>query len=184
MPSMGLSWLEGVAVVVSTVGIYLSLLVLLRVVGQRALASMSSFDFTAAVALGAIVGRVVLGATPTLGAGVLGLATLFGMQSLFGLLRRHPRLQATLNNPPILLMANGRVLHESMRRAHVVEDELREKLRLAGIRSYADVGCMVLERTGAVSVLRTGEPIAESLLADVHGASAVCWNCTGDEAAR
>lgn len=171
MPSLGVTLPEALAVVLSAVGIYMALLLLLRVVGQRAVASMSSFDFAAAVAIGAVMGRAILGSTPTLLAGVIGLATLFAMQVLFGLVRRGPRLQDALNNPPILLIAHGRLLRDNMRRAHVVEDELREQLRLSGVRRYEDVACMILERTGAVSVLLAGAPISQDLLADVHGAS-------------
>ncbi len=61
---LGLSWTDAATVVVSTVGIYLGFLVLLRIVGQRALAAMSSFDFAAAIALGAVMGRAILGYTP------------------------------------------------------------------------------------------------------------------------
>ena len=169
MTSLGVSWSQAGLVVVSTVGIYLAFLVLLRVVGQRALASMSSFDFAAAIAVGAVMGRSLLGYTPTLLAGVIGLTTLFALQVAFGLLRRTPRLQALMSNPPVVLLRDGRVLHHNLRAAHLIEDELREKLRLHGVRSYDDVACAVLERTGAMSVLRVGAPIAPELLADVHG---------------
>jgi uncharacterized membrane protein YcaP (DUF421 family) len=58
---LGLSWIEAAAVVVSTVAVYLAFLVLIRIVGQRAVAPMSSFDFAAATALGAVMGRTVRG---------------------------------------------------------------------------------------------------------------------------
>lgn len=173
MPDLGLTAEQAAAVVVSTVGIYVTFLVLLRVVGQRALASMSSFDFAAAIALGAVMGRVVLGHTPTLAAGMLGLATLFSLQALFGLVRRSPRADALVSNLPLLLMADGKLLEDNLRRAHVVENELRAKLRVAGIRRYDDVACVILERTGAVSVLRRGETIGAELLADVRGREAL-----------
>lgn len=47
-----LTWEEAASVVISTVGIYAAFLLLLRLVGQRALANLSSFDLAAAVALG------------------------------------------------------------------------------------------------------------------------------------
>lgn len=173
MTVLGVTWTQAGAVVVSALAIYVTLLVLLRVVGQRSLASMSSFDFAAAVAIGAVMGRAILGYSPTLLAGVIGLTTLFCVQVLFGLVRRSPRLQRALNTPPILLMAHGRLLPDNLRRAHVVEDELREKLRLSGVRCYEDVACMVLERTGAVSIIRSGQPIASDVVADVVGAEAL-----------
>ncbi len=170
---LGLSWTDAAAVVVSTIGIYLTFLVLIRIVGQRALATMSSFDFAAAVALGAVMGRVILGYTPTLLAGVIGLGTLFALQGLFGIVRRSPRADTVLSNQPLLVMADGRLLDENLRKAHIVENELREKLRLAGVRRYDDVALVILERTGAISVLRRGETIGPELVADVRGRDAL-----------
>jgi uncharacterized membrane protein YcaP (DUF421 family) len=166
---LGLSWMDTATVVVSTVGVYVGFLVLIRVVGQRALANMSSFDFAAAVALGAVMGRAVLGYTPTLLAALIGMTTLFALQGLFGLMRRNRRVDHALTNLPLLLMVEGRVLHDHLRRAHIVEDELRQKLRLAGVHRYSDVAAVILERTGAVSILRRGETIAAELVGDVEG---------------
>lgn len=168
-----LTWEEAASVVISTVGIYAAFLLLLRLVGQRALANLSSFDLAAAVALGAVMGRVVLGDTPTLPAGVIGLITLFALQAVFGVLRRSPRADAAMTNQPLLLMANGEVLRDNLRKAHIVEDELRGKLRLAGVRRYDDIASVILERTGAVSVLRQGEAISPELLSDVRGREAI-----------
>lgn len=173
MLRLGLTWGQAASVVISTIGIYLAFLVLIRVVGQRALASMSSFDFAATIALGAVMGRVVLGYTPTLLAGVIGLTTLFALQAGFGIIRRSPRADAVISNLPLLLMADGKLLDENLRRAHIVENELREKLRLSGVRRYDDVACVILERTGAISVLSRGETIGAELLADVRGSAAL-----------
>lgn len=173
MSDLAVTWSQAGTVVISTIGIYVTLIVLLRLVGQRALANMSSFDFAAAIALGAVTGRVVLGYTPTLLAGVIGLATLFALQSSFSLARRHHRIDSALSNLPLLLMADGQVLPGNLRRAHIVEDELRAKLRTAGVRSYTDVACVILERTGTISVLPRGAAISAELLADVRGREAI-----------
>jgi hypothetical protein len=129
---LGISWVDALAVVVSAVGVYVAFLVLVRIVGQRALAALSSFDFAAAITLGAVMGRAVLGYTPTLVAGVLGMSTLFALQSVFGILRRHRRVDRVLSNLPLLLLANGEVVPEHLQKAKISEDEVRQKLRLAG----------------------------------------------------
>lgn len=54
-------------------------------------------------------------------------------------------------------------------RPKIVEDELRQQLRLAGIHRYDEVAAVILERTGAISVLRRGETIAPELLTGVRG---------------
>jgi uncharacterized membrane protein YcaP (DUF421 family) len=166
---LGVTWTDAATVVVSTVCIYLAFLLLLRIVGQRAVAAMSSFDFAAAIAFGAVLGRTVLGYTPTLAAGLLGMVTLFALQAGFGVVRRNRHLDRALNNLPLLLMVNGAVLPDRLRKAKMVDDELRQKLRLAGVHSYDDVAAVILERTGAISVLRRGETIAPELLGDVRG---------------
>ena len=72
------------AVVASAVGIYLAFLLMVRVLGQRVLSRLSTFDAVVVVMLGAVAGRAVLGDTPTLAAGVLGLGTLFALEAGFG----------------------------------------------------------------------------------------------------
>lgn len=157
-------------VVVTTVGIYLAFIILVRFIGQRSLASMSSFDLGCVIALGAVMGRTVLLETPTLAIGVVALATFFTTQGVLGLLRQWRRMDRLMNRQPVLLMAGSRLLHDNMRKAHVVEDEIRQVLRGAGIRQLAEVRCAILERNGSVSVLRHDDPIDPWLIADIDGA--------------
>lgn len=167
---LGVTWGEAAAVVLSTVAIYLTLILLVRLVGQRSLARMSSFDLAATVAFGAVIGRTMLLLRPTLLAGVIGLTTLFVTQGVLGLLRRNQAVDRLINRTPVLLMSGPTPLADNMRSSHVTEDELRQKLRVAGVRSLDEVACVVLERNGEVSVIRQGRPLSAELFADVPGA--------------
>ena len=167
LAELGATWEEVARVVISTVGIYLALVVLVRVVGQRSLASMSSFDLGCVVALGAILGRTVLLEAPTLLIGLVGLVTFFAMQGVLGALRQNKRFDRLINRAPILLMREGELLPENMRRAHVAEDELRQRLRMAGVHRLDQVHCMILERNGAVTVVRQGQDVDPWLVSDV-----------------
>lgn len=167
---LGLTWPQAGSVVVSAAGVYLGFLVLFRIAGPRLLGSASTFELAATVALGAIMGRSVLGYTPTLPAGLLGMGTLFALQAIFGLARRRiSLLDRALSRGAILLMADGAVLDANLRKAGLQEDELRQRLRLCGVRRYSEVAAAVLERTGAISVLRTGHDIGPELFSDVVG---------------
>src|SRR5690242_11325521 len=104
---LGMSWTDAATVVVATIGMYLAFLILIRIVGQRALAALSTFDLAGAIALGAVMGRVMLGYTPTLAAGLLGMTTLFTLQSAFGVLRRNRTVDRTLSTLPLLLVSGG-----------------------------------------------------------------------------
>lgn len=153
------------AVVASAVGIYLAFLLMVRVLGQRVLSRLSTFDAVVVVMLGAVAGRAVLGDTPTLAAGVLGLGTLFALEAGFGRLRAGIRVSALMNNRAVLLMAGERV--------HVVESELFGALRGAGVRSPDEVACVVFEAAGTISVLRRGTPVDPRLLEGVRDAHLV-----------
>ena len=64
---------EAAAVATGTVGMYLAMLLLVRVLGQRVLSGMSSFDLVAVIAFGSIIGRASLGDYPVLGSGIVAL---------------------------------------------------------------------------------------------------------------
>lgn len=167
MEVLGSTWQYLLLVVVSTTAMYGTFVLVVRVVGQRSLASMSSFDVACVVALGAVLGRTALLQRPTLAAGVVALVTFVVLQGLLGLLRRDRRFDRWINRSPVLLVHEGRLLRQNMDRAHVVEDEIRQRLRLAGVRRLEEVQAVVLERNGAVSVLRAGAVVDPWLLSDV-----------------
>jgi uncharacterized membrane protein YcaP (DUF421 family) len=164
---LGAGWTQVAMVATATVAMYLTLVVCVRLLGQRSLANMSSFDLGCTIALGAVVGRTSLLLEPTLLAGVVAIVTLFATQTTLARLRQRHWVDRLMNRPPVLLMAGGTPLCENLRSSHVAEDELRQKLRLAGIRSLTEVRCVVLERNGAVSVVRQDEPLDPWLFSDV-----------------
>lgn len=172
-PRIGLDAWDALAVVLSTIVIYGFFVLLIRVLGQRLLSRMSGFDAAATVALGAITGRVTLGHTPTLVGGIIALATLFAMEAIIGELRRFARAEHLFDNRAILLLVEGRVQRDLLRRAHVVEDEIRSSLRRAGLHQLEDAALVVLERTGDISITRAGRPIDPFLVANVIGADRI-----------
>ena len=154
-------------VVVSTTCIYVAFVVLVRCLGPRSLTATSSFDLACVVALGAVLGRTVLLDEPTLMIGIVALTTFFAMQGLLGLLRQNHRIDRWIHRPPMLLVVDGVLLHDNMNRLHVVEDEVRQALRGAGVSSLEEVRCVVMERNGSMSVVRAGGIEDPWVLADV-----------------
>lgn len=159
-------------VFVTTACMYLALVVLLRVVGPRSLASLAGFDFPAVVALGAVMGRTILLAEPTLMIGLVALVSLFIVQGALGAVRQDARFDRWVHRPPTVLVLDGELLTANMRRVHIVEEEIRQAVRRAGASSVAEISCIVLERNGALSVVRAGNPLDPWLLSGVYGVPA------------
>lgn len=168
-----ISPLEAVAVAIATAGMYLAMVVLVRLLGQRVLSGMSSFDLVAVIAFGSIIGRAALGEIPVLGGGLVALLTLVVVQGSLGIARKRGWLQHAMVNSPVLLMAGSRVIEEHMHRCHVLPGELQSRLRLAGVSRYEQVAAVVFEPSGTISVLRRGEPVDPLLLSGVVGAGLV-----------
>lgn len=171
---------EALAVALATTGMYLAMLLLVRILGQRVLSGMSSFDLVAVIAFGSIIGRASLGETPRLAGGIVALVTLLALQGLVGIVRRLRWGALAVTSDPVLLMAGEQVIEQHMRRCHVQPGELQSRLRMAGIRHPREVAAVIFEPTGAVSVLRRGERIDPMLMSGVAGASLLSPELLGD----
>lgn len=164
---------EALAVMIATTGMYLLLVLIVRVLGQRVLSGMSGFDIAAVVAFGSILGRAALGETPVLAGGLVALVTLVVLQGAAGQLRAWKWGASAITRRPVLLMAGNEVCTEHLRQCHVQPVELQSRLRLAGVRHPDEVAAVVFETSGAVSVLKRDRPIDPMLLSGVVGGSLV-----------
>lgn len=162
------SWSQVGLIVLSTASIYASVIVYTRIAGLRSLASMSSFDFAATVAIGSTIATVANLASPT-AHGLLVLALLYLFQALVGLARRVGGTRA-IDNKPLLLMAGPEILHENLRSVRVTEEELMSQLRLSGIQRLGQVRAVVMESTGSVSVLSGTGGLDDELMDGVRDA--------------
>ena len=152
-------------VVVATAVIYLAFLLLLRLLGQRTVATLSIVDLACVMAVGALVGRTALLAVPSLATGLVGLVTLLVTHRGAATLQRRTPFGRWLGREPVVLAWHGELVPDAMRRARVSDDEMRQQLRLAGVTAVDQVSCVVLERNGQISVLR--DPPAPELVADL-----------------
>lgn len=156
-------------VILATIGIYLAFMILVKVFGSRVLTSMTASDAVIIIMFGAVAGRVIVGNPPTLAAGVLGLCTLMILEAAFGTIRNVIGWSRFLDRRPVLLMYEGKRLEANMAYAHVSASDIHSAIRKAGVGRQADVHLMILEPTGAISVIRTGQPIDPNVFRDVLG---------------
>jgi hypothetical protein len=158
-------------VLISGIGIYISLLALTRLAGLRSFSKMSSFDFATTVAFGSIIASTLLSKNPPLASAAFGLAVLYGLQYAVSRARQaSTAIQWLVDNEPLLLMAGREILYDNLKKARVTEDDLRSKLRLAGVTDREQVLAVVFETTGDCSVLARGERLDPWLLSQVRDA--------------
>ncbi|OHV08756.1 DUF421 domain-containing protein [Kushneria phosphatilytica] len=140
----------------STVGMYITALLLARWAGVRSFAEMSAFDIAITIAIGSVIATTIAAADPSLLQGMTALFGLYALQLLVSRLRqRSRRLQAAVDNAPILVMGQGgQLLWKNMAVARVTEDDLRQQLRQANVLDTSRVQAVIIEGTGNVHVLQ------------------------------
>lgn len=166
---LGLTGTEAWLTLVTATGIYVGAIVLSRIFGQRQFAASSSYDLVFVFALGSVIGRVVLVRT-SLAAGLLGLAALFVLHAVTGWLHHHVRaVHDLIQNPPILVVVDGDVVEEGMRRAQLSRAELYQALRQRGYGSLRGLRAVIIERSGDFSVLPEDVDLDADLVREVVG---------------
>jgi len=125
-----------------------------RVAERRTLAQMSPFDFVAAVAVGAIIGRVPNASGTSYAAGAVTLVTVLVAHSLLTRLRRFPAITTLVDRTPRLLVAHGQVLKREMERSGFITADLYALLRSQNICDLSQVRYVIIEKLGTISVIR------------------------------
>lgn len=148
---------------------YGSLVLFLRLSGKRTLAKLNAFDFVVTVAIGSTLATVLLSSDVSFAEGAVGLGLLVALQYVVASASgRLPALRRLVKSEPQVLVRNGVVLHDVLRRERLNVEEVHQALRQSGIAEMADVAVVVLETDGSLSILAAAAPGA-SALADVRG---------------
>ncbi len=173
---MDYSWIltsfqSALMVILSTVGIYVTLILFTRMAGVRTFSKMSSFDFAITVAIGSLIASTILTESPPLFQSIVAMGTLFIIQMVIAMLRETSFVRNLVDNKPILLMRGSEMLEPNMRKAQVTRDDLLGKLREANVTQFSQIKAVVMETTGDISVLhheREDHDLEEELLKDVR----------------
>ena len=152
-------------VIVGTLA-YAFLVISLRSSGKRTLAKLNAFDLVVTVALGSTLASILLSESVALAEGVTGLVLLivlqYGVASLS--VRSHAFARA-VRSEPSLLLRDGEMLPDAMRRNRVTREELETVIRTEGQRGFGDIAAVILESDGSFSVI-DGEQKKKSPHAD------------------
>jgi uncharacterized membrane protein YcaP (DUF421 family) len=133
--------------------LYLTAVIGFRVGKQRTLADLSAFDFVAAVAVGAVVGRVPNASDASYLAGAATLVSVLAAHACVARLRRFPSVMHLVDHAPRVLVASGRVFDDELRRCGLTQGDLHAMLRQRGVQDLGEVGYLILEQRGRVSLV-------------------------------
>jgi len=140
--------------VLRSFAVYAFLLVAFRITGKRQVGQLTPFDLVVLLVISNVVQNALIGNDNSLGGGLLGAAAILAINYLVvEVSYRSKRARRWLEASPTLLVHNGQVLHDNLRRERLTLDDLMVALRRSGVAEPHEVRFAVLEDNGGVSVV-------------------------------
>lgn len=135
--------------------IYLVLLLVMRVSGKRSMAQITTFDFVLLLIIGQATQQALIGDDYSITTGLLLILTLVGIDTALSLIQlRSPRLDRWLDGTPVVILEDGRLLYDRMRKSRVDESEILMAARERhGLQRLDEIQYAVLERSGGISII-------------------------------
>lgn len=140
--------------VLRAVAMYFMALLMVRLLGKRALGELSPFDFVVMTGVGHTVVSVALDKQIPFYEGIVILLTLAFLEYLMGYaaLKSH-KLSDLITGKPVVLIDNGRIIKSNLAREKFNVDDLLQELRKQGVRDIDEVDKGILESCGGFSVI-------------------------------
>lgn len=150
--------------VLRAAAMYFMALLMVRVLGKRALGELGPFDFVVMTGVGHTVVSIALDKQIPFYEGIIILATLAILEYVmsYAALKSH-KLSNLITGKPVLLIDNGRIIKSNLAREKFNVDDLLQELRKQGIRDIDEVDKGILESCGGFSVILKEEDESVSL---------------------
>ncbi|MDP9403581.1 MAG: DUF421 domain-containing protein [Actinomycetota bacterium] len=141
--------------IVRGLAVYGFLLLIFRLTGKRSLAQITTFDAVLLLIISEAVQQGLIDGDESMSNAFLLVLALLGADILMSVLAvRSNRVDKLLNDAPLLLIEDGTMHQDRMKKVRVTADDILERAReLRGIERFDQIKYAVLERSGTVTVI-------------------------------
>ncbi|MBA3542464.1 MAG: DUF421 domain-containing protein [Deltaproteobacteria bacterium] len=157
--------LLGIAIRVTVV--YLVCMVLLRVTGRREMAELGPMDLLTMLLLSETVSPAMTGGDQSIPGGIVAATVLMILCLVTGRIAfRSRRAERLLQGEVVVLIRDGKVRPDILRRFRITDEDLRASLHQKGIMHVGDVARAYVEADGGITIVKRSDH--EESLARVH----------------
>lgn len=133
--------------------LYVILIAVIRMMGKRQIGQMEASEFVVTMLVANLAAIPMQDGGIPLFSGVVPIVTVLGMELVLSTLSlRSIFLRKLLCGKPVILIENGNILQENLRRTRVTLDELTGHLREKDVIDLSQVQYAILETNGNLSV--------------------------------
>lgn len=134
---------------------FVFLYVLLRIMGKRELGQLTPFELVVMIVLGDLMQQGVTHNDTSLTGAVLAISTFaFLAVAMSWISYLSPRAEKLLDGEPRVVIRDGKLLKENLRRDRMTQSEVESEMRIAGIASMDQVAWAILEPQGKISFIK------------------------------
>jgi uncharacterized membrane protein YcaP (DUF421 family) len=134
---------------------FLVLFTVTRMTGRIEISQMTFFNFVSAITIGTIGGAIVTSADFSILNGILALVGWGILTILMEFIDiKSKKARTLLSGQPIIVIKDGMIMEQSLRKVRVDINELKVMLREKNVFSISDVDYAILETNGKLSVLK------------------------------
>ncbi|OAB41028.1 hypothetical protein PMSD_00620 [Paenibacillus macquariensis subsp. defensor] len=134
----------------------------IRIMGKREIGKLSLFDFVISIMIAELAVFVVEDMKEPLLDGILPMVTLVILQIIIAKISlKNRRLRLLFDGKPTVLISNGKIHRDAMKKQRYNLDDLMLQIRQKDIDNIADVEFAILETTGQLTVLSKDSKSAE-----------------------
>ncbi len=152
MWDMSIPWWEFIA---RAIIVYIFLVALLRITGKRQVGQLAPFDLVLLLVLSNAVQNSMTGGDNSVTGGLICALTLITANWLIGYATyNNKRLEVLIEGRPQVLIHDGHLYRDVMKREKLTQHELDAALRAAGCATILEVHFAVIENNGQISVRR------------------------------
>lgn len=138
---------------VRTVLLYLVLIAVIRLMGKRQVGQMEPSEFVVTMLVANLASIPMQDGGIPLYSGIVPILTVLALELILsGLVLRSIPLRRLLCGKPVILIENGRILQNNLRRTRITLDELTSQLREKDVLEPGEVQYAILETNGNISV--------------------------------
>ena len=150
---------------VRTIILYLILLLVIRLMGKRQLGQLEPSEFVVTMLVANLAAIPMQDGGIPLWSGVLPILTVLGLELVLTLLSLKSVLfRKVLCGTPVILIENGILLQENLKKTRLTLDEFRATLRQNNILDLGSVKYAILETGGALAVFPYSSSQSEPIL--------------------
>jgi uncharacterized membrane protein YcaP (DUF421 family) len=140
--------------IIRPVIVYFFLVIGLRLAGKRELAQLNPFDLVVLLTLSNTVQNAIIGNDNSVTGGLIGASTLLVVNYVVvRFLFNHEKLDRLVEGDPDVLIENGKIKHERLKKELITMSELETAAHRQGFSSLDEVDSAVLEPGGTIAFI-------------------------------